>query len=133
MIFIALAVAGIFIDELNAATQFFNRLENALGPETAQYIQSTVENITQTTFGGSVLTTIISFIALLLAASGLFFQLQFALNSVWKIPPAEKGETSSFLKKRLFSFVMVIWGRAFTYNYDCSKYSVYLDNLTAQP
>jgi len=108
VIFIAFAVAGLFIDELNAATQFFDRLENALGPETAQFIQNSVENISQTTFGGTVLTTIISFIALLLAASGLFFQLQFALNSIWKVPPVEKGETSSFLKKRLFSFVMVI-------------------------
>ena len=108
VIFIAFTVAGIFIDELTVATQFFERLENALGPETAQFIQDTVESISQTTSGGTVLTTIISFIALLMAASGLFFQLQFALNSIWKVPPAEKGETSSFLKKRLFSFVMVI-------------------------
>lgn len=108
VIFIAVTVAGLFLDESTVVTQFFERLENALGPETAQSIQNSVESISQTTSEGTVLTTIISFIALLMAASGLFFQLQFALNTIWKVPTAEKGETSSFLKKRLFSFVMVI-------------------------
>ena len=108
IIYISFTVAGIFINELTATTQFFEKLENALGPETAQFIQGSVESISQTTSGGTVITSLISFIALLLAASGLFFQLQYALNTIWKVPPAEKGETSSFLKKRLFSFVIVI-------------------------
>ena len=108
VIFIAVTVAGLFLDESTVVTQFFERVENALGPETAQFIQNSLDSISQTTSEGTVLTTIISSIALLMAASGLFFQLQFALNTIWKVPPAEKGETSSFLKKRLFSFVMVI-------------------------
>lgn len=108
VIFIAVTVAGLFFDNPAVITQLFERLENALGPETAQSIQNSVESISQTTSEGTVLTTIISFIALFMAASGLFFQLQFALNTIWKVPLAEKGETSSYLKKRLFSFVMVI-------------------------
>ncbi len=108
VIFIAVTVAGLFLDESTVVTQFFERIENALGPETAQFLQNSLESISRTTSEGTVLTTIISFIALLMAASGLFFQLQFSLNTIWKVPPVEKGETSAFLKKRLFSFVMVI-------------------------
>ena len=108
VIFIAVTVAGLFLDDSTVVTQFLERLEIALGPETAQFIQNSLDSISQTTSEGTVLTTIISSIALLMAASGLFFQLQFALNTIWKVPTAEKDETSAFLKKRLFSFVMVM-------------------------
>jgi membrane protein len=55
-----------------------------------------------------LLVSIISFLALLFTASGVFFQLQFALNTIWKVPPPEKGQTVSFIRQRLFSFVIVI-------------------------
>lgn len=108
VIYIALTVAGIFLNELFVETQFFERLENALGPDTAQFIEESVYSISQTTSGGTVLTSVISFLALLFAASGLFFQLQYALNTIWKVPPPEKGATLAFIRQRLFSFVMVI-------------------------
>mgnify|MGYP001137684779 CR=1 FL=1 len=93
VIFIAFAVAGVFIDELAMTHQVFEQIGNVLGPEAAQLLQGTVETISQTTSGGSLLTSLISFLALLLAASGLFFQLQYALNTIWKVPPPAKGET----------------------------------------
>jgi membrane protein len=108
LIYIAFTVAGIFLDELALATQFFERLENVMGPETAQFVEETVTNISQAGTGGTVLSSIISFLALFFAASGLFFQLQYALNTIWKVPPPQKGETTNFIKQRLFSFLMVI-------------------------
>jgi membrane protein len=43
-----------------------------------------------------------------MAASGVFFQLQYVLNTIWHVPPPEKGQTISFIRQRLFSFVSVI-------------------------
>ena len=82
VIFIAFWVAGLFIDQLSAADQFFTRMENLFGPEVTLFIQDSVEAIAETTTGSSVIATLISVGALLLAASGLFNQLLFALNKI---------------------------------------------------
>ena len=108
VIFIAFWVAGIFIDQLSAANQFYIRLENLLGPEVAEMIQESVEAIASNTTGSSVIATLVSVVALLLAASGLFYQLQFALNKVWGVPTPERGQTVGLIRQRLFSFLMVI-------------------------
>jgi membrane protein len=78
------------------------------GPETAHVIQDAVNAVAVSNSSGSLLATIISFVALLLAASGLFFQLQYALNTIWHVPPPERGQTGTFIRQRLFSFLMVL-------------------------
>lgn len=108
VIFIAFWVAGLFIDQLSAVNQFYVRLENLLGPEVAEMIQDSVEAIANSTAGSSVIATVISVVALLLAASGLFYQLQFALNKIWGVPTPERGQTTGLIRQRLFSFLMVI-------------------------
>jgi membrane protein len=108
VIFIAFWVAGLFIDQLSAANQFYVRLENFLGPDVAEMIQESVEAIASTTAGSSVIATLVSVVALLLAASGLFYQLQFALNKIWGVPTPERGQTTGLIRQRLFSFLMVI-------------------------
>jgi membrane protein len=108
VIFIAFWVAGLFIDQISAADQFFARIENLFGSEIAVLIQDSVEAIAETTTGSSVIATLISVVALLLAASGLFYQLLFALNKIWGVPPPERGRTSGLIRQRLFSFLMVI-------------------------
>ena len=55
-----------------------------------------------------ILISIISFGALLFAASGVFFQLQYAMNTIWHVPPPEKGYISNLIRKQLVSFVIVI-------------------------
>jgi membrane protein len=108
LIYVAFSVAGIVLDEASVANRFFDRLEFVMGAETAQFVQEAVYNLQQTSTGGSLLWSIISFLALLFAASGMFFQLQYALNTVWNVPAAERGETKNFIRQRLFSFLMVI-------------------------
>jgi membrane protein len=108
LIFIALTVANIFLDQLVLTDLFYEQMEAVFGPGASQWIQDAVLSISQTIGGGSIIASLISVIALLLAASGLFFQLQFALNMIWNVPPPEKGATLSFIRQRLFSFLMVI-------------------------
>jgi membrane protein len=107
VIFIAFWVAGFFIDQFSTE-QFFTRMENLLGPEVTLFIQDSVNAIAETTTGSSVITTLISVAALLLAAPGLFYQLIFALNKIWGVPPPVRGQTSGLIRQRLFSFLMVI-------------------------
>lgn len=107
VIFTAFWVASFFIDQFSTE-QFFTRMENLLGPEVTLFIQDSVNAIAETTTGSSVITTLISVAALLLAASGLFYQLIFALNKIWGVPPPVRGQTSGLIRQRLFSFLMVI-------------------------
>ena len=108
VIFIALTVASLFIDELATASQLFVQLEDTLGPEIAQLVQDIVVNASQRASGGTALTSLISFGALLYAASGLFIQLQYALNTIWKAPPASHSGIIASIKARLLAFVMAI-------------------------
>ena len=108
VIFIAFWVAGFFIDQFST-DQFFTRMENLFGPEVTIFIQDSVNALAATTTGSSVIATLISVGALLLAASGLFYQLIFALNKIWGAPPPERrGQTSGLIRQRLFAFLMVI-------------------------
>ena len=107
-IFIAYTIAGLFINEQQITSLLMTRLENTLGVQAAQYIQDSVTSIAQSTGGGSTLVSLIGFIALFLAASMLFLQLQYALNTVWKVPPPKKGGTLALMRGRLLAFGMVI-------------------------
>ena len=109
VIFIAFTVAGFFVNEISMANNFFQKVENTLGADMAEYIRNAVYGLSETTTAGaSFWSSAIAFLALLLAASGLFFQLQYALNTIWKVPPPAKNGTLAFLRQRLFSFLMVI-------------------------
>ena len=108
VIFIAFSIASFFIDVQALVGEIIKRVENTLGAEAAQYIQETVLSISQTATGGSTLTTLIGYVALIFAASMLFFQLQYALNMIWKVPVAEKQGTLALIKGRFMAFLMVI-------------------------
>ena len=108
VIFIGYTVAGLFIDQLAAADRMYQRLEVVLGPETAEFIKTSVSAIGNSSSNGTWLGSVVSLVALLAAASGLFFQLQYALNKIWRVPTPDKGQTRAFIRQRLFSFVIVI-------------------------
>jgi len=108
IIFIAFTIANLVLKQVAEYSRFYERLAIALGPEAAGAIQSSVNSLGDKAFGGSTLVTVISILALLYAASGMFFQIQFALNSIFKTQSAERGRTRQFIVQRLFSFLMVL-------------------------
>jgi membrane protein len=112
VVFIAFTIAGILIDNIALAERVSATLEQILGPEMVQAIQSMVANISinlpdqieQYTW----LSSVIGFLALLWAASGLFNQIHFALNKLWQVPAKSKSTTLGMFKYRLLSFSIVI-------------------------
>lgn len=108
VVYIAISIAGIFLDELAVRDVFFERIGQVMGDETAAFLEDMVENIAIDPSSGTALTTIIGFIALLVAASSLFFYLQYALNTIWKVPPPKRGAGSSFIRNKLITFILVI-------------------------
>ena len=108
MLFVAVTVAGIFVDQQAVVDRLVAQLANNLGPEAVQLVQQMVAGASASTTGGSPLATLISAGALLYAATGLFSQLQYALNALWEVPPATYAGTMAAIKNRLLAFVMVI-------------------------
>ena len=108
LLFIAISVAGFFLDEVLLTEQLFTRIAVILGPEAANAFESALTSLSQSTTGGSIITTIIGVIALLFAASGLFANLKYALNSIWQVPPSEYAGVMAFIKTRLLAFLIVI-------------------------
>lgn len=108
VLFIALTVADAFVDTLATSDQLLTQLESTLGPETAQFVNDLVIDVSQRTTASSPLMTIIGFGALLYAASGLFAHLKFALNTIWRVSPSADAGPLAFVKNRLLAFAMVI-------------------------
>jgi membrane protein len=108
IIFVAVSIVGLFIENIDPASQLFQRLEELFGEGISNLVQESVTAISIAPSGSSILISVISVLALLYAASGLFYQLQYSLNKIWRVLPAEKGQTKSFIRQRLFSFLIVI-------------------------
>jgi len=108
MIFIAVSVAEIFLGELASSSQLFIKIEEVLGSDIAQFIEELVVGLSETTSSSNTIITIISVLALVFAASGLFTQLKFSLNEIWEAPTPVQSGIMGFIKTRLLAFVMVI-------------------------
>lgn len=106
-IFIAFTIAGIFVNQAALMDRLFGRLAIIVGPELSEYLQASVTRLMETTTSGSTLTSLVGSLALLFAAAGLFYQLQFVLNAIWKTPPPS-NKTSFIIRQRLFAFAAVI-------------------------
>ena len=108
VIYIAFSIVGIFFHEADIIQRFISRLELTLGPEVASGVESMLESLATPAPEGTFVVSLISLFLLLYAASGVFFQLQYALNSIWKIPYSAQGAFLRTMRKHLFSFLMVI-------------------------
>ena len=108
MLYIALSVTGLFINELAVADEIFDRLSRTLGAETAEFLQEMVIAASQRTSGENIVTSLISLGALLYAATGLFANLKYSLNAVWQVPPARQAGLMNFIKTRLLAFALVL-------------------------
>ena len=108
MAWVAITVAGSFIDQSAVLHRVAGRIGESLGPEMVQLLQGMVSSASLSSSGGSPLATLISAGALLYASTGLFSQLQYALNTIWGVPPADYAGTVALIKNRLLAFVMVL-------------------------
>jgi len=106
--YIAVTVAGFFIDASAMLDQLMTFADTVLGADVAQIIEEQFAELAEKTGQGSTLTSVISFVVLLFTASLIFFQLQYVLNNVWRVPPPTKDSTRAFIKNRLLAFVMVL-------------------------
>ena len=108
MLFIALSVAGLVLDQAIVTGQLLDMVERFLGPEVAQFVYNAIVEIANNRVAGSRLATVIGSLALLYAAGGLFFEMQYSLNAIWEVPPITLSGWGAYFRRYLFSFMLVI-------------------------
>jgi membrane protein len=105
LLVIATGVAGLVFGQRGSA-EIMDAVGGVVGPNGAKAIESLVQGAAAKPQAGLV-ATVAGVVALILGASGVFGQLQEALNVIWKVelrPDAGWGLT---LRRRLLSFGMV--------------------------
>jgi len=103
---IAVAVSGILFGDDAAQGRLSAVLHDALGDTVAR---SVIETLTQVHVSRSGWTaSAVGFGLVLFAATGLFAQLQMALNAIWGVRPKPGRGLWSAVRGRLFAFVLVL-------------------------
>lgn len=107
ILIIAIAVASFLFEQSTVQARIIEQLQGLLGESGAQLVQEMLTSKSQSSDG--FWATVISVGLLILGASGLFVQLQDALNTVWNVvPKKEKGGIWKLIRDRVLSFGMVL-------------------------
>jgi membrane protein len=106
LLIIAIAIAGSIFGRDAARGEIVGQIQGLVGKQGAEVIEVGLNNANQPEI--SNLASIISISLLLLGASGVFAQLQDALNSIWNVKPKQGTGLWDLIRKRLLSFGMVL-------------------------
>ena len=93
VLFIVVAIAGLAFGEDAARGAVSEQLSNLMGKESAEMVQKAVQSASGKSAG--IIASIIGVITLIITASGVFGEMQSALNVIWKAEP--HGSTVSRL------------------------------------
>lgn len=104
LLLIVVAIAGLAFGEDAARNALAGQFESLLGRESAQFLQTAIRNAGQKSSG--ILATIIGVVTLIVTASGVFGEMQSALNTIWKAKP-EGSSVSRLIRARAASLGLV--------------------------
>lgn len=103
---ITVAVVSLALGEEAARGSLLETIGGTVGPQIGAAIQDLLRYSHQA--GGGIWTTILSTILLIVAATGLFTQIQEALNSIWDVKAKPGRGIWGTIKDRFWSFLMIV-------------------------
>ena len=106
VLLVATGIAGLVFNSDAVRAEIINQLEHLVGREGAHAVQSLLDGASQRRAG--ILATIIGSVALPVAATGAFLELQAALNTIWRVKSNPAAHLKAFLLDRLRSFGLVV-------------------------
>lgn len=106
LLILAVAVAGFLYSSQTTQAQLLAQVENTLGRSGAELFKTVLDNAAAT--GSGVIASVLSVLMLVLGASGVFGELQEAMNQVWKVSAETSSGLQSMVRSRLLSFGMVL-------------------------
>jgi len=110
LLVLVIAIAGLFGGHNAAQGLVMTQVEDLVGVEGREFVQSMIENATEPATG--IIASVLGTATLFFGAIGAFNELQNALNTIWDVEPKPIGgwgsRVKSFLFDRLLSFSMLI-------------------------
>jgi membrane protein len=103
---IAIFMASLVFNPSSVRTQMFSEVGGLIGQKSAHAIEAAMSAQYETNKG--LLASVIAIVTLVVTATGLFIELQDALNSIWGVETKPGGGFTGFIRMRLLSFAMVV-------------------------
>jgi len=103
-------IAGLIFGDQLAQQYLIQQIGNAFGPDSADFVQSMIGAVARNS--SNPLFGLVALGGLLFGATGLFFGIQDALNTVWGVPPKPPRTVihsiAGIFQDRALSFTMVL-------------------------
>ena len=108
MLIIVIAVAGMIFGQDAVEGRLIDEIQGLVGHDSAIAIQSMIQHAREQQVNATA--TFLSLTAMIVLSTGVFVELQDALNLIWRIQPESTSALAFWrvLKGRLFSFCLVI-------------------------
>jgi membrane protein len=106
LVLLSIALVGFLMGEDTAQSRILSEVGSVIGPQAAGALSAVVTSAHRSDSG--VLSSVIGIGVLLVGASGVFGELQYALDTIWGVKPRPGRGILGVIKDRLFSFSMVI-------------------------
>jgi len=103
---IAIFIASLVFNPTSVQTEMFSEVGGLIGKKSAEAIQTATAAQYQTNKG--LVASAIAIVTLILTATGLFIELQDALNTIWRVEAKPGHGVMGFIRIRLMSFAMVV-------------------------
>jgi membrane protein len=106
VLLVVVAIAGLVFGREAAEGAIVDQFSVMMGRDTAKALQGMIESAAKPHEG--TLATIIGVIVLFIAVSGVFGEVQSAMNAVWKAEPPKTSTFTRLLRGRLVSMGLVV-------------------------
>ena len=105
LIVIVLAVASLWLDKQAAQEQIFGQIGGLIGESGAKAISGLLQAADKPREG--MVASVLAVVTLIFGATGVFVQLQDALNTIWEVKPKPGRGIMGFVRQRILSLAMV--------------------------
>ncbi|MGZ5507470.1 MAG: YihY/virulence factor BrkB family protein [Limisphaerales bacterium] len=105
LLFIMLIIAGAIFGEETVKQTLHQQISSLMGEKAGSTIESMMA---ARKISGSLVTTIIGIVTLVLGATGVFAELQDALNTIWGVKAKPNAGIWAYLRNRFLSMSMVL-------------------------
>jgi len=106
LLVVSIAIAGRVFGEQAARGQIVWQIENLVGHDGGQAIQTMLEHAHRP--GAGIVAGVIGILTLLFGASGVFLELRDALNLIWGIRAKQSSGLRAMIRDRFTAFAMVV-------------------------
>ncbi len=106
LLIIVVTLASAFFQRTVITEHVFNQISSIMGIDTATQVKSMIDGSPE--HKKTIVATILGILTIIIGASGVFKQLQKALNNIWEVTPKPRKKIIVLIRVRLFSFGLIL-------------------------